>query len=155
MQTQVNLYPAEAMPGALATVHQAIFTAKQYVAADDTLKVGGFAFAGGTDGTATAKSETGALLGFVVRNQAYFNYDLTDAEGTLAVPEGATVQLAVKADVYIVAPAAATVGQKVLVTRATGAVSLGTAATDGVVDTGYVVKTAGAKDAVILISSWS
>ena len=66
-------------------------------------------------------------------------------------PEGSELTIAVRGDYYIVAPAAATVGQAVLCNPTTGAITFGDAGATN--DTGWTVQTAGAKGDTIIISN--
>ena len=66
-------------------------------------------------------------------------------------PKGSELTIAVRGDYYIVAPAAATLGQAVLCDPTTGAITFGDAGAAN--DTGWTVQTAGAKGDTIIISN--
>ena len=70
------------------------------------------------------------------------------------VPKGAALTVAVRGDYWAVSSTAATVGQAVLASTADGSVSTGTADATHL-DTGWIVKTAGAAGEPIIISNWN
>lgn len=154
LQKEVNLYTAAGAPGAKATPDQSIYTPINYLAAVD-MPVGAFCFAGTDEGTATnvAGSET-KVLGFVERVINYADYKFDEA-GTLIVPEGSNLTIAVKGDYWVVSTAEAKVGQKVLASTTDGSISTGDAAAEGSIDTGWVVKTAADAGEPFIISSWA
>ena len=93
-------------------------------------------------------------MGFVVRVLEYPNYNLT-SEGTLQVPSGYGLSVAVKGAFYAVSTTAATVGQSVFASETDGSIS--TAASSGSVSgsvkTDFVVKQGGAAGDLIVISN--
>lgn len=158
LQSQVNLYPAPGVAGDKATPDQSVYTPLNPLAAV-VLPVGGFVFPVVTDGTidntrATNVAGTATeVLGFVERVINYVNYDVF-SDGTLNVPAGSALTVAVRGDYWAVSTTAATVGQKVLAATADGSVSTGTADATHL-DTGWTVKTAGAAGEPIIISNWN
>lgn len=154
VQRTVNLYPAIGFAGQQVAFNQAVYTPENFIS-DGTVVAGGFAFASTAAYTGTAApqnvaSATGErLLGFVER--------VISAEIELAEPgkylAGEELTIAIKGDYYMVAPSAATIGQKVLVNGSTGAVSLGNSAASGTVDTGWTVAKAGDEGDMIIISN--
>lgn len=157
MQKQVNLYPSQAVQGDPATIGQSIYTPLNPIAAVP-LPVGGFVFPVVEDGAINPEQATNAagdasqVMGFVERNLAYVNYDLL-GDGTLTVPAGSPLTVAVKGDYWAVSSTAAEVGQAVLASVADGSVSTGTADATHI-DTGWVVKKGGGKGELIIISNW-
>ncbi|WP_443894645.1 structural cement protein Gp24 [Parasutterella excrementihominis] len=157
LQKTVNLYPAIGIPGQQVAFNQAVYTPHNYLS-DGTVACGTFAFAKAAAGSTTAvqfpiASATGAagdkVVGLVERTftASLPSYD----EDTDIYPEGAELTIAERGDYYIVAPAAATVGQSVLCDPTTGNITFGAAGAAN--DTGWVVRTAGAKDDTIIISN--
>ena len=74
----------------------------------------------------------------------------------MQISEGRPVAVAVRGDLLIAAPAAATVGQKVFANYTTGALALGAAggSVASSVETDWVVRSAGASGDIIHISNW-
>lgn len=155
-QTQIYTAVAQGIPGSKAALgNQYAYYPNTLAASDDTIKVGAFVWLNATSPEALADSKgTGAPVGFVERNQIYYNEAVIgeDAKGTLAVPEGSVLTVATKGDFWATSTTAATVGQKVLVTNADGKISTGASAGSGQTDTGWVVATAGAAGDPIIIS---
>ena len=102
----------------------------------------------------TAKGTAEKVMGFVVRVVQYPNYVLT-SEGTLQVPSGHGLAVAVRGDFYAVSNAAATVGQAVFASTTDGSISTGTVgdSVDGCVETDFIVKQGGAAGDLIVISN--
>ena len=157
LQSQVNLSVAPGVAGDKATPDQSIYTPLNPLAAV-ALPVGRFVFpvvdSGAIDNTrATNVAGTAtAVLGFVERVINYVNYEIF-SDGTLTVPEGSNLTVAVKGDYWAVSTTKATVGQAVLASTADGSISTGTP--DGThLDTGWVVKTPGEIGEPIIISNW-
>ena len=112
LQSQVNLSVAPGVAGDKATPDQSIYTPLNPLA----LPVGRFVFpvvdSGVIDNTrATNVAGTAtAVLGFVERVINYVNYEIF-SDGTLTVPEGSNLTVAVKGDYWAVSTTKATVGQ--------------------------------------------
>lgn len=89
--------------------------------------------------TATATAEK--VMGFVMRVQMYPNYILT-SEGTLTVPSGSALSVAVRGDFYAMSKTAAEIGQKVFASTTDGSISTGAAgaSVSGHVETDWTVK---------------
>lgn len=158
LQKQVNTSVAFGVAGDKATPDQSVFTPVNPVAAV-ALPVGGFVFPvvdGGVTDNTQATNVAGnaiAVLGFVERVINYINTDVL-SDGSLIVPQGSNLTVAVKGDYWAVSTTAATVGQSVLASTADGSISTGTADSDHI-DTGWKVKTPGAIGEPIIISNWS
>ena len=157
LQKQVNLYRAPGVAGDKATPDQSVYTPLNPLAAK-SLPVGSFVFPvvssdviDNTQATNVAGEAT-EVLGFVERVINYVNYDIF-SDGTLDVPEGSALTVAVRGDYWAVSTTRATVGQKVLASTADGSISTGTP--DGThLDTGWTVKTPGEIGEPIIISTW-
>lgn len=157
LQKSVGLYPAIGIPGQQVAFNQTVYTPQNYLS-DGTVQCGGFAFAVAASTTGTAvkfpiaslKGSAGAKpIGFVERT---FTASIELGTDTPDIyPKGAELTIAVRGDYYIVAPAAATIGQAVLCDPTTGAITFGAAGAAN--DTGWTVQTAGAKGDTIIISN--
>ena len=157
LQKSVGLYPAIGIPGQQVAFNQAVYTPQNYLS-DGTVQCGGFAFAVAASTTGTAvkfpiaslKGSAGAKpIGFVERT---FTASIELGTDTPDIyPKGAELTIAVRGDYYIVAPAAATIGQAVLCDPTTGAITFGAAGAAN--DTGWTVQTVGAKGDTIIISN--
>lgn len=147
---QVSMYPAAGVHGAKATTQPSIYTPISPLVADEAgIAVGSFVAAGEDEGTATATiSATSDIIGFAERVINYPNYDV-DSEGSLVVPEGYALTVAVKGDYYVNAPATVAVGDAVMVDTA------GAVASDGMIDSGWVYKTSGDEGEAVIISNWA
>ena len=137
-QQSVGKYNKEAIPGDRANNQEVIYTPENLVTRPDlgtayaAVQVGGFAWKD-SNGNAVGNG-SGAPVGFAERVQNYQYYDMTD-EGTLVVPNGAAVELAVKGDFFIQADATTSAGATVYATTSNGAATLTSGA--GVADTGF------------------
>lgn len=151
LQKSVGLYPAIGIPGQQVAFNQAVYTPQNYLS-DGTVQCGGFAFARTAVKfpIASLKGSAGAKpIGFVERT---FTASIELGTDTPDIyPKGAELTIAVRGDYYIVAPAAATIGQAVLCDPTTGAITFGAAGAAN--DTGWTVQTAGAKGDTIIISN--
>lgn len=158
LQKTVSLDLAPGVAGDKATPDQSVYTPLNPLAAVD-LPVGGFVFpvvdSGVIDNTRATNVAGSAteVLGFVERVINYVNYDVFSG-GTLTVPKGSALTVAVRGDYWAVSNTVATVGQKVLASTADGSISTGTPDATHL-DTGWVVKTAGAIGEPIIISNWN
>lgn len=159
LQSKVGLSVAAGVAGDKATPGQSVYTPLNPLAAV-ALPVGGFVFPvvdedGVIDNTIATNvaGDATEILGFVERVINYVNYDLTD-NGTLTVPAGSALTVAVRGDYWAVSSTAAIVGQAVLASTADGSISTGTPDATHI-DTGWVVKTAGEAGEPILISNWN
>ena len=159
LQTTVNINPALGIPGTAASFQGLVSTVKQYQS-DGTATAGTFALpstnAVNTGGAAAsagfvglANSNATAAVGLVARVIGAASAAGTDA--SLVYPAGDAVTVALRGAYYIAATGSATVGQKVLVTVATGAISFGSSAGSGEIDTGWIVQTAAASSGDIII----
>ncbi|WP_290086309.1 structural cement protein Gp24 [Turicimonas muris] len=157
LQKKVTLNPAIGISGQQVIFNQAVYTPVNYIS-DGTIKCGSFAFAKASTSTgnavkfpiASAKGSAGdVVIGFVERT--FTGTVGLDGEDTDVYQQGAELTIAERGDYYLEAPAAASVGQSVLCAPTTGAISFGAAGATN--DTGWIVKTAGAKGDTIIISN--
>lgn len=161
LQSQVNINPALGVPGGMAAFMGDVNTVHQYLS-DGTAKAGSFALTStnsvNTGGSAVgggfvglANSNATAVVGLVVRTIT--GALAPSSSGTLVYAQGEAVTVALRGDYYIAATGSATVGQKVLVTVATGAIGFGSSAGAGQVDTGWTVSTAASASGDIIVIS--
>ena len=154
----LNMYVAPGVAGDKATPDQSVYTPLNPLA-EVALPVGGFVFPVIEDGVRDNSRATNVagtateVLGLVERVINYVNYDVL-SPGTLMVPKDSALTVAVRGDYWVVSSTAATVGQAVLASTADGSISTGTADATHI-DTGWVVKTAGAAGEPIIISNWN
>lgn len=104
--------------------------------------------------TAQVASAYPPPVGIVVRDMA--STIPCEDEATMQIEAGRPVAVAVRGDLLIAAPAAATVGQKIFANYTTGALSLGAAggSVASSVETDWVVRSAGQTGDIIHISNW-
>ena len=150
-QQEVGKYNKAAIAGDRANQQGVIYTPINLVTPADlgtavAVKVGHFAWRKGTDQAVGAG--TGAPVGFVERVQNYQYYDI-DSEGTLVVPNGAAVEIAVKGDFFVQADASVSVGDTVYANNTTGAATF---SSSGATDTGFKAFTAGASGDMVIIT---
>ena len=135
-QQEVGKYNKEAIAGDRANNQVAIYTPENLTVASGAsavaVAVGGFAWKN-ADGQAEGTG-SGAPTGFAERVQNYPYYDMTQ-DGTLVIPGGASVELAVKGDFFIQSDATTSAGATVYANTSNGAATLTSGA--GVVDTGF------------------
>lgn len=137
-QKDVQKYNKEAIAGDRANNQPAIYTPENLVTPPDLgtafapVQVGGFAWKN-ANGQAVGNG-SGAPVGFAERVQNYHFYDMTE-DGTLVVPNGAAVELAVKGDFFIAADATVSAGATVYADTSNGAATLTSGAST--VDTGF------------------
>ena len=143
LQNSVGFMPSAGLPGQEVNAHTAVYTPLNFMS-DGTCVAGKFAFAAVApegDGVhfdyAALTGE--ALLGFVERT---FGSMLdVKVEASDVYVKGTGLNIAVRGDYYISAPAVCQAGQHVLVDKATGDLSFGdgTSLAEGVIDTGWIV----------------
>ena len=150
-QQEVGKYNKAAIAGDRANQQEVIYTPINLVTPADlgtavAVKVGNFAWRKGADQAVGAGA--GAPVGFVERVQNYQYYDI-DSEGTLVVPNGAAVEIAVKGDFFVQADASVSVGDTVYANNTTGAATF---SSSGATDTGFKAFTAGASGDMVVIT---
>ena len=152
LQTKVNTVLAAAVAGDKATADQSIYTPLNHLAGEGGATVGTFGWIQ-ADGTVIDAGTT-APSGFVERVQAYPNYTVTD-DGSLLIPQGFPVTLAVKGDYWVQTTQTAAVGGQVYVNQTTGAIEATNSSGTNVAATGWLFKTAGEANDMVIISNWS
>lgn len=152
LQTAVKTALAAAVAGDKATPNQSIYTPINPIAGEGGATVGTFGWIQ-ADGTVIDTGST-APSGFVERVIAYPNYLVTD-DGTLLIPEGFPVTLAVKGDYWVQTTQTAAVGGQVYVNQTTGAIEATNSSGTNVAATGWLFKTAGEANDMVIISNWS
>lgn len=159
LQKSVSLYPSEGFPGQEVNLGQAVYTPENFLS-DGTCQAGAFAFRKTSTDTSTAvkfglASLTGTAgsvpLGLVERNITSTCAINADEDELNTFSEGEGINIAIRGDFWIEAPAAAAIGQAVLCDPATGAITFG--AVGATSDTGWVVQSAGAKGEMVIISN--
>ena len=135
-QQEVGKYNKPAIAGDRANQQDVIYTPENLIvksgASAIAVNVGGFAWR--DENNQVEGGGTGAPTGFVERVQNYQYYDMTE-DGTLIVPQGAAVELAVKGDFFIQADATTSAGATVYADTTNGAATLTSGA--DTVDTGF------------------
>lgn len=152
LQTAVKTVLAAAVAGDKATADQSIYTPLNHLAGEGGATVGTFGWIQ-ANGTVIDTGST-APSGFVERVQGYPNYTVTSA-GTLLIPEGFPVTLAVKGDYWVKTTQKCTVGGQVYVNQTTGAIEATNSSGTNVAATGWLFKMAGEANDMVIISNWS
>jgi len=149
-QKEVGKYNKKAIAGDRANQQEVIYTPTNFTAAS-AVNVGGFVWRDTTNPeTQVVASTSGsdAPLGFIERVQNYPNYTISD-EGTLQVPAGSEVNVAVKGDFYVVADKSVSVGDELYSFVATGGATFTTSLA---VQTGFKAFTSGASGDMIIVT---
>ena len=159
-QQSVNTYPAGGVTGQRAGLNPVAMLLPVPTAGEGGVTVGNAVWLD-PDAPTTVIMETAQVasaypppVGIVVRDMA--STSPCEDEATMQISEGRPVAVAVRGDLLIAAPAAATVGQKVFANYTTGALSLGAAggSVASSVETDWVVRSAGQTGDIIHISNW-
>lgn len=151
LQSAVSTTLAAAVAGDKASANQSIYTAVTPLAGEGGATVGIFGWVQ-ADGTVIDAGTT-APTGFVERVISYPNYTVTSA-GTLVIPEGYPVQLAIRGDYWVETTQTAAVGGQVYVNQTTGAIEATNSSSTNVAATGWFFKTAGDAGDMVIISNW-
>ena len=150
-QKDVAQYNKPATQGDRANQQEVIYTPTNFTAAS-AVNVGGFVWRDTTNPeTQVAASTVGTdkPLGFLERVQNYDNFNEA-VEGTLEVPAGSEVNVAVKGDFFIAADTSVSVGDTVYADPDTGAASfIGTDKTA----TDFKAFTSGASGDMVIITN--
>lgn len=159
-QQSVNTYPAGGVTGQRAGLNPVAMLLPVPTAGEGGVTVGNAVWLD-PDAPTTVIMETAQVasaypppVGIVVRDMA--STIPCEDEATMQISDGRPVAVAVRGDLLIAAPAAATVGQKVFANYTTGALSLGAAggSVASSVETDWVVRSAGQTGGIIHISNW-
>ena len=150
-QKDVAQYNKPATQGDRANQQEVIYTPTNFTAAS-AVNVGGFVWRDSTNPeTQVAASTIGTdkPLGFMERVQNYDNFN-ESVEGTLEIPAGSEVNVAVKGDFFIAADASVSVGDTMYADPSTGAASfIGTNKTA----TDFKAFTSGASGDMVIITN--
>jgi hypothetical protein len=150
-QKDVAQYNKPATQGDRANQQEVIYTPTNFTAAS-AVKVGGFVWRDTTNPETQVSASTVGTdkpLGFLERVQNYDNFN-ESVEGTLEVPAGSEVNVAVKGDFFVAADASVSVGDTVYADPDTGAASfIGTDKTA----TDFKAFTSGASGDMVIITN--
>ena len=153
LQSQVNRLISPAVAGDKATPDQSIYTPINYVADASGVACGSFCWPGSADGTVSSTTTgTAAPLGFVERVINAPNFDPLD-DGTLVIPSGYPLTVAVKGDYWVKAADSVIAGATVYVDKTNGNI-YGSTGTNNIAVTGWTFKTAGDAGDMVIISNW-
>ncbi|VVE07384.1 structural cement protein Gp24 [Pandoraea terrigena] len=153
-QTSVNLLPQIGISGDRSTDNPESVLSR---IANTVLTVGTFVWPLAADPVnQVTQSGTGSPLGFVKRDQQGLITAFL-GQASMQIPAGQTAQISEGGEYFVLAPAAATAGQKVFATLADGTLQFGAkgATISGAIETKFVVSRGGASGAVIEISTHS
>ena len=133
-QKSVNMYQAQGVPGAFASINPVTSTPLGYVAGDN-VKVGCFVIedaknAGHVTGTNTEGAQP---IGFIARDIVYPIMTVGDGY-SMDVPKGFEVNVQTSGDFWVHVPKAVTKGQFVAVSKTDGSVTEGAATTGATVE---------------------
>jgi hypothetical protein len=153
-QKDVAQYNKPATQGDRANQQEVIYTPTNFTVASGAsavaVKVGGFVWRDSTNPeTQVTGGGTGAPLGFMERVQNYDNFN-ESVEGTLEIPAGSEVNVAVKGDFFVEADGSVSVGDTVYANNTTGAATF---SSSGATDTGFKAFTAGASGDMVIITN--
>lgn len=155
-QKQVFTSTAKGVPGQKASLNDGFVYYPNTLLAEGPVQVGGFVWLGSDPETLAVNVGPAGVkpLGFVERNIVYPDYDPL-SPGTLTVPEGNALAVAIRGDFWAVAALDAAGGQKVFAVSADGSLTIGDAGATiaGAVETDWAVVTAGPAGEPIIISS--
>ena len=156
LQKSVNLACAPAVAGDRASQNPMVYYFENFKAGASGIPVGGFAYIDTTDPTLVNAVGTDAPLGFVERSLEHFNYDVS-SDGSLVIPPGGNVAVAIRGDFYVVAGAAVTKGHKAYVNNTTGAITFAATGSSvtGATETDWTaMNAAAAAGDLVVISNW-
>lgn len=156
LQKTVNAAPAAAVAGDRASQNPMVYYFQNFKAGTSGAKVGAFAFVDTTDATLINNAGSGKPLGFIERTLEHFNYT-ANSDGSLTVPAGGNLAVAIRGDFYVEAAAAVTAGHKAFVNNTTGAITFAASGTSvtGATETDWTAMTAAAAAGdLVVISFW-
>lgn len=155
-QQQVNLGLAAGIAGQPASLNPAVYDTNNFPAGENGVTAGLAVWADYSEGNVNNKG-TGAPLGIALAVMNYGNMNL-DLDASMLIPEGQTVTVLKKGDVYVNCTTAAAPGQKIYANTANGTFSANDTgqSVDSSVETDwYVAEGAEETNSLILISNWS
>lgn len=156
LQKSVDIACAPAVAGDRASQNPMVYYFENFKAASGGVTVGAFAFQDSTDPTLVKNAAAGKPLGFVERTLEHFNYNAA-ADGSLVIPAGGNVAVAIRGDFYVVAGAAVTKGHKAYVNNTTGAITFAASGSSvtGATETDWTaMNAAAAAGDLVVISNW-
>lgn len=157
-QQQVNPTLAAGIAGQIASLNPAVYDTNNFPAGENGVTAGLAVWADYTEGNVNNAGSSGVVpLGIAAAVMNYGNMNL-DLEASMLIPEGQTVTVLKKGDVYVNCTTVATPGQKIYANYQNGTFSSNTAgqSVDNSVETDwYVVEGAEEANGLILISNWS
>lgn len=125
LQNKVNTYYAEGVPGMPGDMNVHDYNPTTFFA-EVPIAVGTFVWRGTDPASQATYSATGAPVGLVVRDMIYAGCFM-DADGSLIVPVGSELGVAVQGARWVEAKTVATIGQSVFASTTDGSVSTGAA----------------------------
>lgn len=154
-QNRVSLYNSPGIPGSYLGVNRITSTEIGYVAGENGCYVANFVWADPDNEGIALMSGTGAPLGIAVRNLVYPLSTYAE-EASLFIPQGRTVNVALKWGGYVISTTAATRGQAVFASTTDGSIATGAAGSTvaGHVETPWVVLRDAAIGDIFPISNW-
>lgn len=154
-QTAIKACPPQALPGDRATLNSVTYAAHNYLALEGA-RAGCFVWRSPEQPGHVGPNGSGQPLGLVERWLAYPDFNLR-APGSLDIPAGYVVQVALAGQYYAVAATASAIGHKVFAFLANGglATAMPGATVSGAVETNWFVVDPGAANELITISTWS
>lgn len=156
LQKSVDITCAPAVAGDRASQNPMVYYFENFKAASGGVTVGAFAFQDSTDPTLVKNAAAGKPLGFVERTLEHFNYNAA-ADGSLVIPAGGNVAVAIRGDFYVVAGAAVTKGHKAYVNNTSGAITFAATGSSvtGATETDWTaMNAAAAAGDLVVISNW-
>ncbi len=160
---RVGAAPARGVPGDKASLNPVVHADGAYLAGDAAIMAGRFVWpdpAGAAHPAGPARralsSGSGAPLGLVERGLRFADPGL-ECAGSLYVPQGATLSIVRRGDMYVAPSTPASAGQKVFAALSDGSVRTGDAGDNlpGAVETDWTVTEGGPADTLITITNWS
>lgn len=154
-QKQVNTILAAGIAGQIASLNPAVYDTNNFPAGENGVTAGLAVWADYAEGSVSNKG-TGVPLGIALAVMNYGNMNL-DLEASMLIPEGQTVTVLKKGDVYVNCTTAATPGQKIYANYQNGTFSSNTTgqSVDNSVETDWTVaEGAEGTNELILISNW-
>lgn len=157
-QKNVQNTMAKGIGGQLASLNPAVFDTNNYAAGENGVTAGLFVWENSTDEAYENKGE-GKPTGIALSVYTYAKLKF-DEPASMLIPEGNTVTVLKKGDVYANCTTIANIGQKIFANTKDGSMKADAAGTDTTgtdfVETDfYVVEGSSAANETILISNWS
>lgn len=153
LQSQVYIEQALGKAGTISRLNPIV--KEPMIAEGSAVVAGGFVFAGTNPelqvvGASASTSSATAVEGLAVFGRYQLNRN--GFASSMAINEGEEVAVVKKGYCYVTVTDSATRGEKVFVNKTTGAISTGSSAGAGEIDTGWVVVTGAAENHVCEIA---